>query len=105
MSNISARFVQTPNEVKRYLVDYTLDLAIGETLVSIGTPTVVPTPGQQVSPALVINSVVIAPGALQFAFFAQGGVNGNNYEVQFLVTTSLGQVRETVIAFNILGDL
>ena len=36
MSNISARFVQTPNEVKRYLVDYTLDLAIGETLVSIG---------------------------------------------------------------------
>jgi len=105
MSKLSARFNQSPNEVKRYLLDYTLDLAVGETVISAAAPTVVPTPGQVASPPLVVNNVVIGPGNLQVAFFVSGGVNGNYYEVQFLTTTSLGQVREDVVAFNILGDL
>lgn len=105
MTTLTAKFKQTPNESRRYLIDYTLDLANGETVTGVGTPTVVPANGVPVSPALVVSSVVIAPGGLQVAFFVHGGSDGGTYEVQFLVTTSIGQVREDVIEFDIAGDL
>lgn len=105
MTTLTARFRQTPSEVRRYLIDYTLDLAAGETITSMATPVIVPGNGVAVSPPLVINNVVIAPGALQVAFFASGGVDGGTYEVQFLATTSIAQVREDVIEFDIAGDL
>lgn len=105
MTTLTARFKQTPNEKRRYLLDYTLDLASGETIVSVGTPTVVPADGVDPTPTLNITSVVIAPGAIQVAFFVDGGADGGTYEVQFLATTSLGQIREDVIEFDIAGDL
>lgn len=105
MTTLTARFRQTPNEVRRYLIDYVIDLATGETVTSMATPTVVPDNGVAVSPPLVINNVIIAPGAQQVVFYASGGIDGGTYEVQFLATTSIGQVREDVIAFEITGDL
>jgi hypothetical protein len=107
MTTLSARFVQSPNERRRYLLDYTLDLASGETIVSMSTPVIVngsSNPDPEIAP-LVIDSIAIAPGALQVAFFASGGDNTGTYEVQFLATTSIGQIREDVIEFDIQGDL
>jgi hypothetical protein len=104
MSVITARFNQSPEEVKRYLVDYTLDLATGENLTSVPAP-VITSPSGELVPQLVITNIALAPAingqVTQFTFFAQGGTSGQNYEVDFLATTSLTQKLECVVAFNI----
>jgi hypothetical protein len=38
-------------------------------------------------------------------FFASGGDDTGTYEVQFLATTSIGQIREDIVEFDIQGDL
>lgn len=100
MSVLAGKFKQSPNEKKRYVMDYSLDLDIGETITII-TPTVIPPSGAPVSPALVCNGVAIAPGALSFIYYVSGGSDGFQYEVQFLVTTSLGKILEAVVAYPI----
>lgn len=104
MSQITARFNQGPSESRRYLIDMTLDLATGESIASIAAPTII-SPSGQLVPALVINNIVLAPavnGQVTMAtFFASVGTSGQNYEVDFLVTTTLPQVIEVVVAFNI----
>ncbi len=100
MSLISARFRQSPTEARRYLLDYSLDLAVGESVSGIAT-SVISTSGE-VSPTLVVNNVVLAPavGGIvnQATFFLSGGTSGQSYEVQFLATTSIAQIIETVVA-------
>lgn len=100
---ITARFNQGVQENKRYVIDYTLDLATGETVVSMATPTITTPQGQSDanSPTLVIDNIVIGPGGLQVVFFASGGVAPGTYFVNFLATTSIGQDLECVVAFNI----
>ena len=104
MSQITARFLQSPIEVRRYLVDHTLDLAAGENLLSIGAPTIT-SPSGELVPTLVINSIALAPAVggqvTMYTFFASGGTPGQNYEVSFLASTSLTQQFNTVVAFNI----
>jgi len=57
---ITARFTQGNLEVKRYALDYTLDLAVGETVLSIATPIIAAAQNQSdaQAPMLVINNVV-----------------------------------------------
>lgn len=104
MSQIVARFKKSPAENLRYLLDYTLDLATGENLVSFATPTVT-SPSGELVPTLVINNIVLAPAVNgvvnQATFFASGGTAGQTYEVEFLATTSIGQVIDTVIGFTV----
>jgi hypothetical protein len=35
----------------------------------------------------------------------QGGVSLGTYEIQFLATTSIGQIFEDIVAINIVSDL
>jgi hypothetical protein len=104
MSKITARFDKSPASVRRYLIDYTLDLATGESISSIAAPTVTSPSGEE-SPTLVINNIVLAPAVNgvvnQATFFASGGTSGQTYEVEFLATTSIGQIFDTVIAFTV----
>lgn len=102
MSSLSARFVQGPQEVKRYLLDYTLFLVSGESVVSVsktiknlGTP-------PNGSPPLVVSTVVLGPGGFQALYFISGGVDGQSYEVTFLATTSVGQVLQDVVQYDIV---
>lgn len=102
MSKLSARFVQSPEEVKRYLLDYTLFLSAGESVTGItvsitnlGTPPLG-------SPPLVINNIVLGPGGLQALFFGSGGANGQSYEATFLATTNVGQVLQDVVQYDIV---
>lgn len=107
MTTLSARFRQTPSERRRYLLDYTLDLASGETITGMATPVIYPDANnpQIVVAPLVIDTIAIAPGGLQVAFFCSGGDDLGVYQVQFLATTSIGQIREDVVEFDIQGDL
>lgn len=102
MSNIIATETQSPNEELRYLLDYTLDLNTGESLVSV-VPTV--TSQSEPTPLLVVDNVALAPavgGQVSMAtFFASVGTVGVSYEVSFLATTTLGQVIESVVRINI----
>jgi len=102
MSTLSARFVQSPEEVKRYLLDYTLFLVPGEAVTSI-VPTVknlgTPPVG---SPPLVVSTIVLGPGGIQALYFISGGVDGQSYEVTFLATTSVTQVLQDVVQYDIV---
>lgn len=102
MTILSARLTQAPSEVKRWMLDYTAQLTPGEMIVGITvTVTGIGTlpPG---SPPVVINNIVIAPGATQAVFYAQGGADGQNYEAVFLATTSIAQVFEDVVEIDIV---
>lgn len=103
MSQIVAKFKKSPSENLRYLLDYSLDLATGESLVSIAATITSPT--GEVVPALVINNIVLAPAVNgvvnQATYFASVGTNGEGYEVEFLATTSIGQIIDQVVAYTI----
>lgn len=107
MSTFQAKFTQSPAESKRYVLDYTLFLAPGESIVSIAT-SIVQTAGG-VTPALVINNMALLPPVggvvLGAAYFASGGVNQGVYEVQFLATTSIGQILEDVVQYTLVEKL
>jgi len=108
--NISARFNQGPIENKRYLLDYTLELALGEILtavvaLSITSPTDLVNAG-----GFQITSIAIAPApSLQAAYFASCAnptlADGQQYLVQFQATTSLGQVLEDIVVYNVKEKL
>lgn len=103
MSQIVARYNQSPSENRRYLVDYTLDLAYGESLVSASVS--ITSPSGELIPALVVNNVALAPAVggqiTQLTYFALAGTSGQTYEVELLVTTTLGQIFDSVIAYAI----
>lgn len=104
MSKITARFNQSPLESKRYLIDLTLDLATGEDIASIAAPAIT-SPSGELIPTLVIDNIVLAPAVngvvSQATYFMSGGTAGQNYEIDFLITTSLPQILEVVVAANI----
>lgn len=102
MSTLSARFTQSPEEVKRYLLDYTLQLSAGEVVVSITAA--ITNLGQPPlgAPPLVCNNITIGPSpALQVLYYISGGLDSQSYEVTFLATTSIGQVLEDVVEYDI----
>lgn len=104
--NISARFNQAPEENRRYLLDYTLQLASGEILTSVVANQITSLTDPSNIGAFAINTIAIAPSpSLQCAYFATGGSDQTQYAVQFLATTSLGQVLEDVVIYNIQEKL
>ena len=102
MSSLSARFTQSPEEVKRYLLDYTLFLVSGESVVSVAATIKTLTTPPQGAPALVVSNIVLGPGGLQALYFISGGADGQVYEVTFLATTSVGQILQDVIEYDIV---
>lgn len=109
MSIFSAKFKQSPVEVKRYVLDFTLQLATGESVSSIAI-TVIQTGGIVLgSPPLVVSSVALLPpvggAVLGAAYFVSGGIDTGVYEVKFLTTTSIGQVLEDVVQYRLAEKL
>jgi hypothetical protein len=106
---ISARFTQSPAENKRYLLDYTNQLALGETLVTVAASITSPTDLLNAG-GFQITSIAIAPApSNQAAYFASCltplVADQQQYLVQFIATTSLGQVLEDVIVYQIQEKL
>lgn len=102
MSILSGRFTQTISEKKRYMLDYTSDLAPGETIISI-VPSVTSPSGS--TNMLVIDNVAITPDANQVVFYASGGDDLASYEVKFLATTSIAQIFEDVVAYDLVDKV
>lgn len=100
MSNLSGRFTQSPNETRRYVLDFTQQLSLGETLVSL-VPTITPVTPAPVSPALSVTSIVIAGSGNQAVFYVSGGVAGNSYEISFITTTSITQIFEDIVQIDV----
>lgn len=108
MTTLSARFNQSPAETKRYVMDYTLQLAAGESIASIAV-NVRQTAGPTTGAALLINNVALLPPVktlvLGAAFFASEGADACQYEVQFLATTTIGQILEDIVQFVLAEKL
>lgn len=90
------RITQQPNENLRRLIDYTRWLEVGEyiTLVSVSID-------QDTSPPFVISSIVIDPDGGKIAYYASGGVDGEDYTATFSVTTSVDQTKEDEVLFGV----
>ena len=99
MSVLSAQFTQDNPEIRRYILDYTLQLSSGETVTGL-TNTVTSPTGDNPANFNVYNVTIDPAGALAF-FYATAGTQYQQYEVAFLATTSLGQVFEDVVKFTI----
>jgi len=86
------KFTKSPDERKRYVIEYEDWLDAGEQL-SDATFTVSPTG------ALEIDAYLINEDGLSLAFFAAGGNDGETYEVLVQVSTTGGQIKENTVLF------
>lgn len=102
MSQITARLGQSPAERKRYILDLDLELDDGETITDIDI--VVTSPTGSAIP-IVVDGVVVAPDGRQAAFYVSIGEDLNSYLIQFLSTTSLTKLLETVVQFDIASKV
>lgn len=89
-------FVKTPIERKRYAIDYSEWLDTGETLT-----TVVYTIPVVTTPPLVVDATSIGSGNTLAVFFISGGLNGRQYTVEVVATTSGGQIKEDTVLFTV----
>lgn len=90
------RFFQQPWEIKRYRVDFTLNLGDNE-IVSLLSFLV----DNTTSPPLDVTNAAIAPEGKEITFFVGGGLSGNSYKVTIRTTTTVGQRFEDEIEFVI----
>lgn len=98
----TARFVQTPTSRKRYLMNYQLDLATGETITGITVAITSPTDGSNVGGARVTGLAVDPTGqsaAYFFDFASPTLANGQIYNVQFTTTTTVGQILNDLVEY------
>lgn len=89
-------FVKTPIERKRYAIDYSEWLDTGETL-----STVVYTIPVATTPPLVVDATSIGSANTVAVFFINGGLNGRQYTVEVVATTSGGQIKEDTVLFTV----
>jgi hypothetical protein len=94
---LSARFKQGLLEVRRYVVDWTLQMSPGEVIVT-AVPTISSPSG---GTGLVVGSLAIASNGLTAAFYVSGGQDGQFYEIDILSTTSIGQTFEDVVGVDV----
>jgi hypothetical protein len=108
VSTLQAKFTQSPSENLRYVLNYTLFLAPTESIVAVAS--VVQQNAGFATPPLVITGLNVIAGigtapATTAAYFASGGVDQGVYEVQFLATTSLGQILEDIVLYTLAEKL
>jgi hypothetical protein len=103
---ISASFQQSPVELKRYLLDWTAQLAQGETVTAIQATVSSVTDPSNLGGAQV-TGVAIAPLGNQAVFFMSftnpgpgpNTADGQTYLVSFVATTSLTQKWQDMVQF------
>lgn len=90
------KFAKSPQERKRYTIDYTDWLDTGETVTAAQY-----TIRQVTTPALVIDAQSILTGNKKVSFYVSAGDDNETYDVEIKVTTSTGQVKEDVVSFTV----
>lgn len=103
MTTLTARLKQSPVEVRRYVLDYTMNLSPGESVVSVAAN--ITQNAGAATPPLVVTGITLLPpvagAVLGAVYLVSGGVDGGQYEVRFLATTSVGQILEDVAAYAV----
>lgn len=98
MSTLTGRFKQSPTERKRYVLDLDLELDTGEIIDDIAVAVTTIT-GSLIP--VVCDDVVVAPEGRQATFYISLGEDAASYLVQFLSTTSLEKILESVVQYDI----
>ncbi len=88
-----ATFVLSPKESKIYTIDYLAWLDTNETISLAG---IVATP-----PDIAVAANVSTDGKSVFVTAGPGGVDGDEIDVELLVTTTSSQIKEDCIVFQI----
>lgn len=91
------KYVKATNERKRYSIDYSDWLDIGELL----TDVIFTIPTNNVTTPLVINDIAITPDGLGVQYYVSGGADGEQYEVLATATTSGAQIKVDDLLFTV----
>ncbi len=93
------RYRQQPGERRKKGIDYDDFLESDELITDVSV---------EVSPAtgtpFVIDDIVIDEAGKIFAYFAQGGEDGQSYLVEFTITTNGSQIKQDTVEFDIEED-
>ena len=95
--SLIGRYVQSAGADRRRLILANSWLETGETITSVTVAI-----DNATSPALVIDRIVLGPDLDRFAYYASGGVEGEEYVVTFTINTSVGQTREDDVQIAIV---
>lgn len=91
------RYVKSPDEAKRYSVEYVDWLDTGEYLQSVTFEiSPISTGGE-----LYAVAANIGASATKFIFFVTGGTENIDYEITVQVTTTGNQIKEDTILFSV----
>lgn len=90
------KFAKSPQERKRYTIDYTDWLETAETI-----STALYTIRQVTTSPLVVDAQSILTGNKKVSFYVSGGDDTETYDVEIKITTSTGQVKEDVVVFAV----
>ncbi len=96
------KFLKQPDENKKYQIDYSEWLAVGQTITSVA-PTIAlinAEAGDVGEPTLVIDNTNIIGGTL-YEYFASVGTDAKRYKVTFLATASNAEIQESEIEFKV----
>ena len=91
------KYVKGAGERKRYSIDYSDWLDIGELLTGV----VFTIPTNNVSAPLVVDDVAVTPDGLGVQYYCSGGADGEQYEVVATATTSGAQIKVDDLLFNV----
>lgn len=87
------KFVKSPDEVKRYSVDYVDWLDAGEYL---RAAVVTPTPSGPI-----IDVQGVTTNDTDLSFFVTGGLAGTSYKLKTRIETTNGQVKEDTVLLEV----
>jgi hypothetical protein len=90
------KFLKTPDEIKRYAVEYKHWLDTGEYLQAVTLEVIA-----QESTSVVLFVDAVEPSSTKAVFFVSGGDADETYDVLVKATTTGGQVKEDVIALAV----
>lgn len=91
------KYVKGAGERKRYSIDYSDWLDIGELLTGV----VFTIPTNNVSTPLVVDDVAVTPDGLGVQYYVSGGADGEQYEVVATATTSGAQIKVDDLLFSV----
>lgn len=99
MSRI-AKYVKAEGERKRYQIDYTNWLDVGEAVLSA----LFTIHNQTSTKPLLVDGIQVLPTSLGIQYYISGGLDTTQYDVTVAMTTTTGpQIREDDIIVNVKG--
>lgn len=96
---ILGRYRQRPGERRKRGLDYDDFLETSEIVTAVEF-TVTP----ETDVPFEVQSYVIDPEGKQFAYWTQGGEDGQTYQLLCRVTTNGNQIREDIVEFDVAED-